>query len=261
MCLSASPSSNSTRIDIVDSQLVDFGDSSIDTSKQELLLDLGYDKYTLEDLAKDAGVREDFSGLEAHGVSEEIVRKYLDDDDSYELQSDKEVSEWNQDLPDFVIKGPQQPDVCVRSRDNKGVVLVVEAHSGSGASHFYKTVKKTTYAIMSQLRFLRQQYDIDRVVGFTFPNQQFAAVVVKVTVFLKIAAREFGFFCELNALQLKQVGQEVRGAAHEVKQLLVQSSTELGKGYPFRLTQDNLRMINHILASGKWRQHADTFRP
>lgn len=142
VCLSAALSSNSTRIDIVDSQLVDFGDSSIDSSKRELLLDLGYDKYTLEDLAKDAGVREDFSGLEAHGVAEEIVRKYLDDDDSYELQSDKEVSEWNQDLPDFVIKGPQRPDVCVRSGDNKGVVLIVEDYSGSGASHFYKTVKR-----------------------------------------------------------------------------------------------------------------------
>ena len=195
VCLSAALSSNSTKIDIVDSELVHFGDSSRDSSTWQLLLDLGYDKYTLGDLAKDAGIRKDFSGLEAHGVAEEIVRQYLDDDDSYELQSNKEVREWKQDLPDFVIKEPQRPDVCVHYRDNKGVVLVVEAHSGSDATHFYMTVKKTTYAIMSQLRFLRQQYDIDRVVGFTFPNQGFPAVVVKVTVFLNIAAEEFGFCC------------------------------------------------------------------
>ena len=44
---------------------------------------------------------------------------------------------------------------------------------------------------------------------------------------------------------------QVCGAAREVKQLLVQASTELGTGYPFRLTQDNLKMIKDILATEK----------
>ena len=51
----------------------------------------------------------------------------------------------------------------------------------------------------------------------------------------------------MNALQVKQVGQEVRDAVDGVQRCLVQSSTTACR--PFRLTQQDLRTINHILTT------------
>ena len=199
----------------------------------------------MKELANDAGIKNDFTHLPAHEVAKGIVNKYLDADSSYILQSNVEVHEWEHGLTDFVIRKPQRPDVCVRHNGN--VVLVIEAHSGKSEQHFYMTLRKTAYALLSQLCYLRQQYDIDRVVGCTFPKQDFPAVVVKVAVFLEVTAKRFGFYCEVNAVQVKQVGQEVRDAVDGVQRCLVQCSTTACR--PFRLTQQDLRTINHILTT------------
>ena len=81
--------------------------------------------------------------------------------------------------------------------------------------------------------------------------------MVKVAVFLEVTAKRFGFYCEVNALQVKQVGQEVRDAVDGVQRCLVQSSTTACG--PFRLTQQDLRTINHILTTLTTEQHKIRF--
>ena len=157
---------SSSLLDVVDLPLVQFDAISIDVLEGRLYHD--YDQYTMKELANNAGIKNDFTHLPAHEVAKGIVKKYLDADSSYILQSNIEVHEWEHGLTDFVIRKPQRPDVCVRH--NGSVILVIEAHSGKSEQHFHMTVRKTAYALLSQLCYLRQQYDIDRVVGFTFPK-------------------------------------------------------------------------------------------
>ena len=227
--------------------LINFEDCDYDSSTKCPLLSNSL-RYTLKNLAEDAKVMSDFEDHKAAATN--IVSQYLANAD-VTVQSDKEVEEWKT-MKSFAVKETQRPDVYARHGKNDGdVVLVVETHSGPGDSHFYKTVKKTAFALLSQLRYLRQRYDINRVVGFTFPKKDYPAVAVKVSVSLKLSVEGIGFVCERNALEMKKVGKEVSDAVHEIKQLLIQPIPEPFPGYPIRLTQAEIRMIERILNSQK----------
>ena len=230
--------------------LINFEDCDDDSSTDLTLLS-GSLKYTLKNLAEDAKVKSDFEG---HGASEKVARnivnQYLAKTD-VSVHSGNEVEEWKT-MKSFAVKEAQRPDVYARHCKNGGdIVLIVEVHSGPGDLHFYNTVKKTAFALLSQLRYLRQRYDISKVVGFTFPKKDYPAVAVKVSVSLKLSVEGIGFVCERNALKMEKVGKEVSDAVHEIKQLLIEPIPEPFPGYPIRLTQAEISMIECILNSQK----------
>ena len=236
--------------------LINFEDCDRDSSTKCPLLSNSL-RYTLKNLADDAKVKLDFEGHKAEEVAKNIVSQYLANAD-VTVQSNKEVEEWKT-MKSFAVKEAQRQDVYARHCKNEDdVVLVVEIHSGPDDSHFYKTVKKTAFALLSQLRYLRQHYDISKVVGFTFPKKDYPAVAVKVSVSLKLSVEGIGFVCERNALEMEKVGEEVSDAVHDIKQLLIQHNPEPFPCYPIKLTPGEIRKIQAILNSqkdkGRYRQ-------
>ena len=119
---------------------------------------------------------------------------------------EKLVKQWEE------LEGPfcTTPDVWISDGgdDNDSVViLVAEVHSGEGPEGYRNTLNKEVIGLMTQLRMLRYQYDINQVVGFVLSNSSEPFFVTKVTCGL----RGFTFTIHLKGYHLWKMWKQVLG--------------------------------------------------
>ena len=147
--------------------------------------------------------------------------------------SGESVEEW-EDLPDSLCPTNERPDVWISEGSNV-VILVAEVHSGEGPEGYKITLNKEVIGLMTQLRMLRYQYDINQVVGFVLPNSSEPFFVTKVTVRFE----ELSFYYTFERIpSLEAVEASIRAGYQANKDAIGQlkPSLNLILAYPIKLT-------------------------
>ena len=155
--------------------------------------------------------------------------------------SGESVEEW-EDLPDSLCPTNERPDVWISEGSNV-VILVAEVHSGEGPEGYKITLNKEVIGLMTQLRMLRYQYDINQVVGFVLPNSSEPFFVTKVTV--RFEALRFYYTFE-RVPSLEAVEASIRAGYQANKDAIGRLRPSLNRirAYPIKLTDpecDDLR--------------------
>ena len=149
--------------------------------------------------------------------------------------SGESVEEW-EDLPDSLCPTNERPDVWISEGSNV-VILVAEVHSGEGPEGYKIILNKEVIGLMTQLRMLRYQYDINQVVGFVLPNSSEPFFVTKVTV--RFEALSFHYTFE-RVPSLEDVQASIRAGYQANKDAIGQLQPSLNSGdilaYPIKLT-------------------------
>ena len=149
--------------------------------------------------------------------------------------SGESVEEW-ENLPDSLCPTNERPDVWISEGSNV-VILVAEVHSGEGPEGYKITLNKEVIGLMTQLRMLRYQYDINQVVGFVLPNSSEPFFVTKVTV--RFEALCFHYTFE-RVPSLEDVQASIRAGYQANKDTIGQLRPSLNSGdilaYPIKLT-------------------------
>ena len=170
---------------------------------------------------------------------------------------EKLVKQWEE------LKGPFciTPDVWISEggNDNDSVVtLVAEVHSGKGPEGYRSTLNKEVIGLMTQLRMLRYQYDINQVVGFVLPNSSEPFFVTKVTV--RFEKLYFYYACE-RIPSLEGVKASIRAGYQANKDAIGRLGPSLNSGdilaYPIKLTEaelGDLRNAFHLQKGVKMKQ-------
>ena len=155
--------------------------------------------------------------------------------------SGESVEEW-EDLPDSLCPTNERPDVWISEGSNV-VILVAEVHSGEGPEGYKITLNKEVIGLMTQLRMLRYQYDINQVVGFVLPNSSEPFFVTKVTVQFE----ELSFYYTFERMpSLEAVEASIRAGYQANKDAIGQLRPSLDRihAYPIKLIDrecDDLR--------------------
>ena len=148
--------------------------------------------------------------------------------------SDECVDKWTE-LTDLFCTTKQKPDVWISEKDV--VILVAEVHSGEGAEGYRSTLNKEVIGLMTQLRMLRYQYDINQVVGFVLPKRSEPFFVTKVTV--RFEALHFHYTFE-RIPSLEAVQASIRAGYQANKDAIGQLRPSLSAddilAYPIKLT-------------------------
>ena len=149
--------------------------------------------------------------------------------------SGESVEEW-ENLPDSLCPTNERPDVWISEGSNV-VILVAEVHSGEGPEGYRSTLNKEVIGLMTQLRMLRYQYDINQVVGFVLPNSSEPFFVTKVTV--RFEALRFHYTFE-RIPSLEAVEASIRAGYQANKDAIGRLRPSLNSGdivaYPIKLT-------------------------
>ena len=153
---------------------------------------------------------------------------------------EKLVKQWEE------LEGPFgiTPDVWISEggNDNDNVVtLVAEVHSGKGPEGYRSTLNKEVIGLMTQLRMLRYQYDINQVVGFVLPNSSEPFFVTKVTVrFEKL----YFYYAFERIPSMEDVEESIRAGYQANKDAIGRLRPTLNSGdilaYPIKLTEPEL---------------------
>ena len=149
--------------------------------------------------------------------------------------SGESVEEW-EDLPDSLCPTNERPAVWISEGSNV-VILVAEVHSGEGPEGYRSTLNKEVIGLMTQLRMLRYQYDINQVVGFVLPNSSEPFFVTKVTV--RFEALRFYYTFE-RIPSLEDVEASIRAGYQANKDAIGRLRPSLSAdrilAYPIKLT-------------------------
>ena len=153
---------------------------------------------------------------------------------------EKLVKQWEELEGPFCIT----PDVWISEggNDNDSVVtLVAEVHSGKGPEGYRNTLNKEVIGLMTQLRMLRYQYDINQVVGFVLPNSSEPFFVTKVTVrFEKL----YFYYAFERIPSMEDVEASIRAGYQANKDAIGRLGPSLNSGdilaYPIKLTEPEL---------------------
>ena len=153
---------------------------------------------------------------------------------------EKLVKQWEELEGPFCIT----PDVWISEggNDNDNVVtLVAEVHSGKGPEGYRSTLNKEVIGLMTQLRMLRYQYDINQVVGFVLPKSNEPFFVTKVTVRFE----ELYFYYAFERIpSLEGVEASIRAGYQANKGAIGRLGPSLNSGdilaYPIKLTEPEL---------------------
>ena len=147
--------------------------------------------------------------------------------------SGESVEEW-ENLPDSLCPTNERPDVWISEGSNV-VILVAEVHSGEGPEGYKITLNKEVIGLMTQLRMLRYQYNINQVVGFVLPNSSEPFFVTKVTV--RFEALHFHYTFE-RIPSLEDVEASIRAGYQANKDAIGQLQPSLNRirAYPIKLT-------------------------
>ena len=147
--------------------------------------------------------------------------------------SGESVEEW-ENLPDSLCPTNERPAVWISEGSNV-VILVAEVHSGEGPEGYKITLNKEVIGLMTQLRMLRYQYDINQVVGFVLPNSSEPFFVTKVTVRFE----ELSFYYTFERMpSLEAVEASIRAGYQANKDAIGQLQPTLDRihAYPIKLT-------------------------
>ena len=147
--------------------------------------------------------------------------------------SGESVEEW-ENLPDSLCPTNERPDVWISEGSNV-VILVAEVHSGEGPEGYKITLNKEVIGLMTQLRMLRYQYNINQVVGFVLPKSRKPFFVTKVTV--RFEALHFHYTFE-RVPSLEDVQASIRAGYQANKDAIGQLRPSLNRilAYPIKLT-------------------------
>ena len=147
--------------------------------------------------------------------------------------SGESVEEW-ENLPDSLCPTNERPDVWISEGSNV-VILVAEVHSGEGPEGYRSTLNKEVIGLITQLRMLRYQYDINQVVGFVLPKSRKPFFVTKVTV--RFEALCFHYTFE-RVPSLEAVQASIRAGYQANKDAIAQLQPSLNRirAYPIKLT-------------------------
>ena len=165
---------------------------------------------------------------------------------------EKRVKQW-EELEDSFCTTSQNPDVWISEggNDNDSVVtLVAEVHSGKGPEGYRSTLNKEVIGLITQLRMLRYQYNINQVVGFVLPKSSEPFFVTKVTVRFE----ELYFYYAFERIpSLEDVEESIRAGYQANKDAIGRLGPSLNSGdilaYPIKLTGaelGNLRNAFHL---------------
>ena len=198
----------------------------------------GRDKqyYNLCTLCESAGVP--LTGEDGQDASRFI--KHCTGSREYNCHSDKIVKQWEA-LPDLFCTTKQRPDIWILEGEDRGnvVILVAEVHSGKGPKGYRETLNKEVIGLMTQLRMLRYQYNINQVVGFVLPNSSEPFFVTKVTV--RFEALSFYYAFE-RVSSWKEVKASVKAGYQANKDAIGRLGPSLNhiRAYPIKLTEAEL---------------------
>ena len=200
----------------------------------------GRDKqyYNLCTLCESAGVP--LTGEDEEDASRFI--KHCTGSREYNCHSDKIVKQWEA-LPDLFCTTKQRPDIWILEGEDRRnvVILVAEVHSGKGPEGYRETLNKEVIGLMTQLRMLRYQYNINQVVGFVLPNSSEPFFVTKVTVRFE---ELYFYYAFQRVSSWKDVKASVKAGYQVNKDAIGQLGPSLNSGdiraYPIKLTEAEL---------------------